>query len=351
MFSFGRSAKEVVGLDLGANSIKIVKLEHTDGGHVLKALGVRELPPDCIVAEEIKDREQIVFEIQSLIDEIDPKIRDVVVSISGHGVLTDKICIDKKSGAEAEQAILFEAEQRAPFDVEDVTLDYHVIQVQEETNKMDVLLVAARNEFLHSYLELIQSAGLRPVIVDTDAFAILNSYIVNYDTDPSRVTALVNVGSDLTNCTFLVGGMYHSTRDVPSGGRLVFEAVQREFRLSEELAHKAMRGDLEAQVDPDMLKATVVAAAEELVGGMEVAFSYFRQLAEVPKIDWIILSGGGALIPFLPEFVQAQMNIPIEIANPLRNIEYDPEQFVDVQPEKIAPLLAVPVGLAARKVK
>lgn len=350
MFSFGRSAKEVVGLDVGANSIKIVVLEHANGGHVLKGLGVRELPPDCIVAEEIKDREQIVFEIQSLIDEVDPKIRDVVVSISGHGVLTDKITIDKKTGAEAEQAILFEAEQRAPFDVEDVTLDYHVIQVHEETEKMDVLLVAARNEFLHSYLDLIQAAGLRPVIVDTDAFAILNSYIVNYDTDPSRVTALVNIGSDLTNCTFMVGGVYHSTRDVPSGGRLVFEAVQREFRLSEELAHKAMRGDLEAQVDPDMLKATVVAAAEEMVGGMEVAFSYFRQLADVPKIDWIILSGGGALIPFLPEFVQAQMNIPIEIANPLRNIEYDPEQFADVQPEKIAPLLAVSVGLAARKV-
>ena len=351
MIGFGRSTKEVVGLDVGANSIKIVVLEHTPGGHVLKGLGVRELPPDCIVAEEIKDREQIVFEIQSLIDEVDPKIRDVVVSISGHGVLTDKITIDKKTGAEAEQAILFEAEQRAPFDVEDVTLDYHVIQVQEETEKMDVLLVAARNEFLHNYLDLIQAAGLRPIIVDTDAFAILNSYIVNYDTDPSRVTALVNIGSDLTNCTFLAGGIYHSTRDVPSGGRLVFEAVQREFRLSEEMAHKAMRGELEAQVDPDMLKATVVAAAEELVGGMEVAFSYFRQLAEVPKIDWIILSGGGALIPFLPEFVQAQMNIPIEIANPLRNIEYDPEQFLDVQPEKIAPLLAVPVGLAARKLK
>ena len=100
---------------------------------------------------------------------------------------------------------------------------------------------------------------------------------------------------------------------MPSGGRLVFDAVQREFRLSAELAQKAMRGELESQVDPDMLKATVTAAAEELVGGMEVAFSYFRQLADVPQIDWIILSGGGALIPFLPEFVQAQLNIPIEI--------------------------------------
>jgi type IV pilus assembly protein PilM len=82
-----------------------------------------------------------------------------------------------------------------------------------------------------------------------------------------------------------------------------------------------------------------------------VAFSYFKSLANVPNIDWIILSGGGALIPYLPEFVQSKLNIPIEIANPLRNIEYDPDIFSSIQPEKIAPLLSVAIGLAARKVR
>jgi Tfp pilus assembly PilM family ATPase len=68
-------------------------------------------------------------------------------------------------------------------------------------------------------------------------------------------------------------------------------------------------------------------------------------------VDWIVLSGGGALIPFLPEFIQSKLNVPIEVANPLRNIEYDPDIFKNVQPDKIAPLLAVAVGLATRKAK
>jgi len=63
-------------------------------------------------------------------------------------------------------------------------------------------------------------------------------------------------------------------------------------------------------------------------------------------VDWIVLSGGGALIPFLPEFIQSKLNVPIEVANPLRNIEYDPDIFKNVQPDRIAPLLAVAVGLA-----
>ncbi len=100
-----------------------------------------------------------------------------------------------------------------------------------------------------------------------------------------------------------------------------------------------------------MLKATVVTSSEELISGLEVAISYFKSSAKVSNVDWIVLSGGGALIPFLPEFIQSKLNITVEIINPLRNIEYDPDLFQDLQPEKIAPLLAVAVGLAVRRVK
>jgi type IV pilus assembly protein PilM len=348
---FGTRSNTTVGLDIGASSIKLVKMENHGGNFAIRAMGIRDLPVEAIVSEEIKDRDTVIFNIQSLVEQTDPKIKEVVLSISGHGVLTDKITIDKKSGAEAEQAILFEAEQRAPFDVEDVTMDYHVVNVDDEKNKMDVLLVAARNEFLTSYLDVIQDAGLKPVLVDTDAFAILNSYEINYDIDPERVTALVNIGYDVTNITFVKDGKYHSTRDVSAGARMIYDTIQKEFRLNQELTAKAIRGEMESSIDQDMLKATIVSSVEEMMSGIEVAFSYFKSLAKVNTIDWIILSGGAALIPYLPEFIQSKLNVPIEIANPLRNIEYDPDMFSYIQPERIAPLLAVPIGLAARKVK
>ena len=104
-------------------------------------------------------------------------------------------------------------------------------------------------------------------------------------------------------------------------------------------------------IDQDMLKATIMSAADELVSGVELAFSYFKSQAKLDAVDWVVLSGGGALIPYLPEFVQSKLGVPLEIANPLRNIDYDPELFQYLQPEKIAPLLAVAVGLAVRKVR
>ena len=103
MFLSGKH-KSTVGLDIGANSIKLVKLDHGKDGYSVSAIGIRELPSEAIVADEIRDREAVIFNIQSLIDQTDPKIRDVVVSISGLSVITDKFTIDKKTGPEAEES-------------------------------------------------------------------------------------------------------------------------------------------------------------------------------------------------------------------------------------------------------
>jgi type IV pilus assembly protein PilM len=201
------------------------------------------------------------------------------------------------------------------------------------------------------YLDLIEDCGLRPVIVDDDAFAIFNAYENNYEVDPTRITALVNIGYDVTNVTYIAEGLFSATRDVSAGAREIFDAVQKEFRLNPELTAKALKGEMTDSVDQDMFKATIMSAADELISGIELAFSYFRSQTKIESIDWIVLSGGGALIPYLPEFLQSKINIPLELSNPLRNVDYDPELFQFVQPEKIAPLLAVAVGLAMRKAK
>src|SRR3989304_10108010 len=224
-----RKPKITTGLDIGASSIKLVQLEKKSDGYTLCGLGIKEVPVEALVADEIKDRDSLIFNIQSLVDQVNPKTKDVVISISGHGVITDKISIDKKTGSEAEQAILFEAEQRSPFDVEDVTLDYHIIQTDQESNKMEVLLVAARNEFLKNYLDLIFDAGLKPVVVDTDALAVFNAYEINYEIDPQRVTALINIGFEVTNLTFVKDGLYHSTRDLSAGCRSINHPRQTDF--------------------------------------------------------------------------------------------------------------------------
>ena len=94
-----RRNKPVVGLDIGANSVKMVQLDKSRGTYAVEAIAVRELPPEAIVADEIRDREAVIFNIQSVMDELDGKSRDVVVSLSGHALITDKLVIDKRLAA------------------------------------------------------------------------------------------------------------------------------------------------------------------------------------------------------------------------------------------------------------
>src|SRR5512135_559118 len=101
--AFGRKSKFATGLDIGASTIKLVRLQKKPGGYSLKSLALKELPFDAIASEEIKDRDAVIFDIQNLVDQTDPKIKDVVISIAGHGVITDKIVMDRKTGNEAEQ--------------------------------------------------------------------------------------------------------------------------------------------------------------------------------------------------------------------------------------------------------
>ena len=78
---FGQGSKTTVGLDIGASSIKCVKLERRNGTFALLALESRDLPPEAIVSDEVKDRDTVIFNIQSVIDMVDPRTKDVVVSV------------------------------------------------------------------------------------------------------------------------------------------------------------------------------------------------------------------------------------------------------------------------------
>ena len=74
---FGKRTNTVAGLDIGASSIKLVKLEERSGSFALTSLGMRELPLEVVVDEEIKDKDTVIFNLQSLVDQSDPKLKEV----------------------------------------------------------------------------------------------------------------------------------------------------------------------------------------------------------------------------------------------------------------------------------
>jgi type IV pilus assembly protein PilM len=163
-------------LDIGSSSIKAVGLDWGQKTPKLKHFGMISLPPEAIVDGAFMDSATIVESIRSLVDGLKIKTRHVAVSISGHSVIIKKINVPAMSEVQLEESIRWEAEQYIPFDIEDVNLDFQILDEPAGQDQMAVLLVAAKKDMINDYTVVIEEAGLHPVIVDVDSFAIENAY-------------------------------------------------------------------------------------------------------------------------------------------------------------------------------
>jgi type IV pilus assembly protein PilM len=351
LFGKLRGQSSTTALDIGNHSIKLVKLRHLKDGYYLEATGIKELPPGTIEGSEIKKKDVLIEVLTTLVNQCDPSIVEVVFSMSGHGIISDKFTFKVDPGENAEELILWEAGQRSPFDVDDITLDYKILHRNPETSEIEVLLVAAKNQVMQTYIDMLYEAGLKPVIVDVDAFAINNCFALESAGMPvNGVTALINIGHELTNVTFVKDGIYHSARDISTAGDFFNKTLQRNMGLSGDEVSLILKGRSTASIDQAKLMQSIEYAAEELSSGIDLAFSYFKSSEKSESIDRVILSGGGANIPHIVDFMEKRHQTTVQLANPLSFIQYDPNLFGNVDPQAISVMLTVAVGLALRKV-
>jgi type IV pilus assembly protein PilM len=270
--------------------------------------------------------------------------------MSGHGIISDRMTFKIEPGENAEELILWQASQRSPFDVDDITLDYKILKRNEATGEYEVLVVAAKNQIMQRYIDLLYDAGLKPVIVDVDAFAVTNTYALTCgDRHEPGTVALINIGHQLTSVTFMKDGVYHSSRDISTAGDFFNKIVQRNLGVSSEEASAILKGRTNKAIDRNVLWQSIDFAAEELSSGIDLAFQYFKSSEKSDSIDRIVLSGGGAYIPNLIQFLEKRHDAAVQVMNPLAFLQYDPSMFKSLNPQSISALLTVAIGLALRK--
>jgi type IV pilus assembly protein PilM len=345
---FGK--KNIIGLDIGSKHIKTVQLKELKDGFLLERLGITTLEPELIVDGSILDSSRVVEAIKGLIDSTQIKSKDATIAVSGHSsVIIKRVSLPHMSEEELGESIKFEAEQYIPFDIEDVNLDFQIIGVGEEKNMMDVLIVAAKREKISEYVSVVSDAGLSPVVVDVDAFALENMYELNYEVNEEDNVALVNIGASMININIIKGGVSVFTRDSSIGGNLHTEALQKEFTISYEDAEKMKHeGSMEGIAEDDVT-SVLMSASEDIISEISRSFDYFRDTTNYESIDDIILSGGCVLTKDFASLLSERSGINVRIAEPLKNIQI-PESFDREYLKTIEPIICVALGLALRRV-
>jgi type IV pilus assembly protein PilM len=352
MFGFGKS-KAVVGLDIGSSAVKAVELKPAGKGFKVSAFASEPVPPDSIVDGAIIDGSAVADAIRRLFENKAFKTKEVAASLSGNAVIVKKISLPVMTDAELAESIYWEAEQYIPFDIQDVNLDYQILDAgrgPDSKGTMDVLLVAAKIEKIADYMGVITQAGRTAVVVDVDAFALQNAYETNYGLEPQSVVVLLNAGASAINVNILAGAQSVFTRDISSGGNAYTEAVQKELNLPFESAEALKKGEAVDGVSFDDARPVLHAMTENVLLEIQKTFDFFKATASSDRIDRIVLSGGASQVDGFAQALEERFGAPVESFDPFRKITLEPKRLGIIDPASIAPTAAVAVGLALRKV-
>lgn len=346
---FFSNKKDLIGIDIGSTSIKLVKLKGAKGSYEIEHIGIAPLPSGAIVDNSLMDTSAVVDGLKSLFDGLGIKsLKDTASSVSGNSVIIRKIALPAMSSEALEEEIQWEAEQYIPFDINDVNIDFHILEPDEhDPSRMYVLLVASKKDIVNDYQSVFAEAGLKLVLVDVDAFAVQNAFEMNYEFDPEAVYALANIGANMMNLNVIKGGVSLFTRDVQMGGELYTEEIQKKMGISSEEAEK-LKVSADAASSADLLES-IARINETLSLEIRRSLDFYNSNAIEGRITKVFLSGGGSKTFNLVESVGTRLNLQVQILNPFERIKFDEKKIEKEFLDEIAPIMAVAVGLASRR--
>jgi type IV pilus assembly protein PilM len=301
------------------------------------------------------DEGRVVSAIRELFNELNVKVKQVAVSISGHAVIIKKISLPPMPDDELEGQVKLAAEQYIPFDINEVNIDFHVLPPSEGDGsgegEMSVILVAAKKDKINELTELVKGAGLLPLVMDVDAFAIENMHAINYPMSQEETTALVNVGASVMNINIVSKGTSLFTRDIPIGGNRYTESIQRELGLSYEDAEELKKsgkgsGNNQAAAAQSVIESVNAEVASEIARTID----YFKSTVTDGDVQQVLLCGGGAQVSGLVKQLRDRMHAVVEVANPFAEVDTSGSDFDQTTLTELAPMASVGVGLALRSV-
>jgi type IV pilus assembly protein PilM len=340
---FFRRTPETFGLDIGSSTVKIVQLQDMGESRQLVALATAAVPHDAIADGGIRDGAAVVDAIRDAADRAGVRTKEAAIGISGRELVIKKVQIPEVPDKELRDAVHLEAEHHIPFAIDEVFLDYHV--VERRNSSMDLILVAVKKAKVVEYVGVVEDAGLNPVVVDVDVFALGNQFELNHGGRTDAV-ALIDIGASIMKTTVLRGGSSIFARDIPFGGNNYSQAIADQLKISFEQAEAAKVGK-DVGLAWESLVPALEAVSRELSLEVQRTFDYFASTADSERIGKIVLSGGCSRLPGLTDYLSSTWGIPVEVAQSFDGIEVGPEYMDAVA--AAGPSLAVAVGLALRE--
>ncbi len=340
----------MVGIDIGSYAVKAVLLSQGDNGYILEDYAIEPMPRGAVIDREIQDIEAVGKVIAKIRKKISTSIKESAIAVSGQTVITKVIYMDVAlSDEELAGQIEIEADSLIPYPLDEVSLDFEKLSVNEsDPSKINVLLSAARTESIGARVEALESGGFSTKVVDVESYAISRTYDLCLSQLPddasNKMVAMVDLGATMTLFSAANENEHVFSRDQLFGGEQYTRSIVSYYNQSFEEAENAkVKGDL-----PPNYRFEVLAPFHTiLVQQIRRAIQMFLTSSGFDKVDYLLISGGTALVEGVQELLTEELGIYTVIADPFNDMEFAAKIDED-ELAKVAPQLMVASGLALR---
>lgn len=351
---FKEKTKNFVGLDIGLSGIKLVELAN-DGGHarlVTYAYIDQQVDNyDTLFNERL---EETAKNIKAMLAKARCTTKNTIAAVPVSSVFSSIITVPAASEKEMKAAIAWEAKKLIPVPLEEIQLDSKVIEgsIKSEGSKKvsRVLLTGAPKTLVNRYIDLLnRRCGLNLLSLETEAFAQIRALIGRDHTS----IMIIDIGSQRTNISVVENGIPFLNRSIAVGGYSITEAISQMLGITFQQAETMKRDirSMESFAPSGDLTPILSNLMKPIVNEVKYSFSLYQGqggVGDQRKIDKIILTGGSALLPRLPEFITQLMNVNAYLGDPWARVVYP----MDLRPvlDEIGSRFTVSIGCAMRDI-
>ena len=337
---------EVLGLDIGSSTVKLIQMRKDNGDYKVAAAGIAE------IANGTEDKSQIETNITKAIrkcfQSVSVKTNLAVCSVCGPEVAVRYFKFPSLQTEEILGAILLEAEQVCPFNIGESAVEYQLIP--NEDNNISGVFVAATNNLIKAKRQLVKNASLNSVLMDVDGLALLNCLSQYENIGTKGATAILNVGSRFTNLAIIGDNSLPFVRDISYAGNDIVKKIAEENKVSQETISKILSGEEGAGLLQKELADSFANACRKLVDDVADTLRYYMAQEKSGFVEKVFVCGGFSLIKGFVELLDNQLPTAAVLWNPFDKIAQDEHlQGKEVLKEN-GPAMAVAAGLAMRSI-
>lgn len=328
----------VVGLDIGATSIKVAEVRPTKEGLQISAVGMAPTPEGVIdESGYIQDPQALGQAVKQLLSQAGISTKHVVTSVPGQSALVVRVIeMPKMTPAELDKSMAWEVERHIPFAAQgDVVTDYAIIERPDadpnDTN-MEVLLAAAQQDVVDAIVKMLFAAQLDPMAIDVQVLATARTIIgLNPDKYRDKTVVLLNIGATATDMGVFTGGVLRLPRTIPIAGNHFTQAIV------DSLAYRVEGADpRERFASAERLKKEYAAVLLERIGPAGGTPTYGPDLGSPPGLIDFSQSTSPGMIDFSAGYTAPTFDTGEEQPSPAPEPETPPP--APVQEEETDPL-------------